>query len=188
MTRHAPSSSPVVTLSYVDPGYSSIAGFANHLNAYSPLFRELNEFRFLLISNSAVHFARCGEMLLLGRKGTDFNRDCGGCSAVLPSSESVGPEEVRPVLEQRDRVVERCNTPVPRRPLRLSPRGLVLGTNSQTMTCAVSFHQPTPNRKAEFQTFLVQRQSSRGWCCVEDAEALFSTRLQEQRFRASALG
>ena len=72
-------------------------------------------------------FCRCGEMLLLGGKGTDFNRDCGGCSAVLPSSESVGPEEVRAVLEQRDRVVERCNTPVPRRPLRLSSRGLVLG-------------------------------------------------------------
>ena len=52
-----PSSSPVVTLSYVDPGYSSIAGFSNHLNAYRPLFRELNEFQFLLISNSPVHFA-----------------------------------------------------------------------------------------------------------------------------------
>jgi hypothetical protein len=51
------SSSPVVTLSYVDPGYSTLAGFANHLNAYRPLFRELNEFQFLLISNSPVHFA-----------------------------------------------------------------------------------------------------------------------------------
>ena len=45
-------SPPVVTLSYVDPGYPSIAGFANHLNAYRPLFQELNEFQFLLISNS----------------------------------------------------------------------------------------------------------------------------------------
>ena len=33
------SSSPVVTFSYVDPGYAGIAGFANYLNAYTPLLR-----------------------------------------------------------------------------------------------------------------------------------------------------
>jgi hypothetical protein len=49
-------SSPVVTLSYVDPGYATVAGFANHLNAYRPLFRELTAFRFLFISNFAAHF------------------------------------------------------------------------------------------------------------------------------------
>jgi len=29
----------VVTFSYEDPGYAGIAGFANHLNAYTPLLR-----------------------------------------------------------------------------------------------------------------------------------------------------
>ena len=35
------SSSPVVTFSYVDPGYAGVAGFANHLNVYAPLLRSL---------------------------------------------------------------------------------------------------------------------------------------------------
>jgi hypothetical protein len=73
-----PSSLPVVTLSYVDPGYSSLAGFANHLNAYRPLFRELNEFRFLLISNSAVHFGdaeKCFSSVVKAPISTDIGAD-----------------------------------------------------------------------------------------------------------------
>jgi hypothetical protein len=54
----AASSSPVVTLSYVDPGQASLAGLANHLNAYTPLFRHLAEFRFLYIASSTEHFIR----------------------------------------------------------------------------------------------------------------------------------
>jgi hypothetical protein len=53
-----PCSPPVVTLSYVDPGQASLAGFANHLHAYMPLFRQLGEFAFLYIANSPVHFER----------------------------------------------------------------------------------------------------------------------------------
>jgi len=52
------SSSPVVTLSYVDPGKASTAGFAKHLNAYLPLLRHMRSFRFLYIAGSSVHFAR----------------------------------------------------------------------------------------------------------------------------------
>ena len=52
------SSSPMVTFSYVDPGQASIAGFANHLNAYAPLFRHLPRFRFVYIAPFTVHFAR----------------------------------------------------------------------------------------------------------------------------------
>jgi hypothetical protein len=52
------SSSPVVTFSYVDPGHASLIGFANHLNAYTPLLRGLDCFRFLYIASSTVHFAR----------------------------------------------------------------------------------------------------------------------------------
>jgi hypothetical protein len=47
-----------LTFSYVDPGQASLAGFANHLHAYSPLFRQLYAFRFLYISNSPVHFLK----------------------------------------------------------------------------------------------------------------------------------
>jgi hypothetical protein len=54
----ASSSSPVVTLSYLDPGQASRAGLAKHLNAYTPLFRHLSHFRFLYIASSAVHFVR----------------------------------------------------------------------------------------------------------------------------------
>jgi hypothetical protein len=54
----AGSSSPVVTLSYVDPGQASLTGFANHLNAYTPLFRRLAHFRFVYIAPSTVNFVR----------------------------------------------------------------------------------------------------------------------------------
>lgn len=55
------SSSPVVTFSYVDPGYAGIAGFANHLNAYDSLFRCLAVFRFVYIANSTAHFTQAEE-------------------------------------------------------------------------------------------------------------------------------
>ena len=47
---------PVLTLSYVDPGKARLAGFRNHLRAYTPLFRHLGDFCFLYISNSSAHF------------------------------------------------------------------------------------------------------------------------------------
>lgn len=49
---------PVVTLSFVDPGNASVKAFATHLDAYEQLFRQLNEFRFLYISNSTANLAR----------------------------------------------------------------------------------------------------------------------------------
>ncbi len=55
------SSSPVVTFSYVDPGQASLAGFANHIHAYLPLFRQLGDFSFLYIANSPVHSVRVEE-------------------------------------------------------------------------------------------------------------------------------
>ncbi|HKW35198.1 MAG TPA: hypothetical protein VJN92_19460 [Candidatus Acidoferrum sp.] len=50
------SSSPVVTMSYVDAGQARVTGFANHLNAYVPLFRSLGSFRFVYIAGSSIHF------------------------------------------------------------------------------------------------------------------------------------
>jgi hypothetical protein len=58
LDRASCSSGPVVTFSYVDPGQASLAGFANHIHAYLPLFRQLGGFSFLYIANSPVHFVR----------------------------------------------------------------------------------------------------------------------------------
>jgi len=49
---------PVVTFSFVDPGHASIKAFGTHLEAYEQLFRQLNEFQFLYVSNSRANFAR----------------------------------------------------------------------------------------------------------------------------------
>ena len=65
--RHDPSFSPVVTFSYVDPGQASLAGFANHLQTYLPLLRQLEAISFLYIANSPVHFVgaeRCFSLLV----------------------------------------------------------------------------------------------------------------------------
>jgi len=52
----------VLTLSYVDPGQATVAGFGNHLRACGPLFGKLGYFHFLYISNSRAHFTRAGEL------------------------------------------------------------------------------------------------------------------------------
>jgi len=52
---------PVVTLSYVDSGLGTIAGFLTHLAAYQSLFRQLQAFRFLYISPTNTQFARATE-------------------------------------------------------------------------------------------------------------------------------
>ena len=61
------SSSSLVTLSYVDPGLASLAGFAHHLQAYLPLLQHLEAFSYLYIANSPVHFLaaeRCFRLLI----------------------------------------------------------------------------------------------------------------------------
>jgi len=52
------SSSPVVTLSFVDPGNPTLGSFARHLNQYLPLFQYLRNFHFIYIAASSVHFER----------------------------------------------------------------------------------------------------------------------------------
>jgi hypothetical protein len=61
LDRTCSSSSPVITLSYVDPGHAHLAGFANHIRTYLPLFRQLGDFSFVYITNSSVHCGRAGE-------------------------------------------------------------------------------------------------------------------------------
>jgi hypothetical protein len=54
-------SPPVVTLSYVDSGLGTIAGFLTHLAAYQSVFRQLQAFRFLYISPTDAQFVRATE-------------------------------------------------------------------------------------------------------------------------------
>jgi hypothetical protein len=68
------SSPTVVTLSYVDPGHASLAGFAHHLQSYAALFRQLAGFRFLYIANSSAHFSRAEECFLAARNTTAQSR------------------------------------------------------------------------------------------------------------------
>lgn len=56
-----PASPPVVTLSYVDSGSGTMAGFLTHLGGYQPLFGQLASFRFLYISPKDAQFARAVE-------------------------------------------------------------------------------------------------------------------------------
>jgi hypothetical protein len=55
------SASPVATFSYIDPGQASLAGFANHLHTYLPLFGQLADLSFIYVANSPVHSVRAEE-------------------------------------------------------------------------------------------------------------------------------
>jgi hypothetical protein len=61
----AGSSFPVLSFSYVDVGQRGPGRFANHLNAYTPLFRHLRSFRFLYIAPSPVRFGSARERFSL---------------------------------------------------------------------------------------------------------------------------
>jgi len=61
LTPHSPASPPVVTLSYVDSGASTISSFVTHLGAYKRLFRQLPSFRFLYIAPTDAHFQKAEE-------------------------------------------------------------------------------------------------------------------------------
>jgi hypothetical protein len=56
-----PGAPPVVTLSFVDSGLGTVAGFLTHLAAYQPLFHQLQAFRFLYTSPTDAQFARATE-------------------------------------------------------------------------------------------------------------------------------
>src|SRR5579872_5879816 len=47
---------PLLTLSYVDPGHASLAGFCHHLRRYKSLLASLSAFGFVYISNTSAHF------------------------------------------------------------------------------------------------------------------------------------
>jgi len=52
----------IVTFSFIQGSEVNLSAFVHHLQAYSPLFRELREFRFLYLSRMDVHFAKAREL------------------------------------------------------------------------------------------------------------------------------
>lgn len=52
----------IVTFSFIQGSEATLSAFVHHLQAYSPLFRELREFRFLYLSRIDAHFAKAREL------------------------------------------------------------------------------------------------------------------------------
>jgi hypothetical protein len=52
----------MVAFSYIQGSETNLAGFAHHLHAYLPLFRQLSEFRFLFLARTDSHFAKAYEL------------------------------------------------------------------------------------------------------------------------------
>jgi hypothetical protein len=52
----------MVTFSFIQGSEANLSAFVHHLQAYSTLFRELREFRFLYLSRIDAHFAKAREL------------------------------------------------------------------------------------------------------------------------------
>ena len=52
----------IATFSFIQGSEASLSAFVHHLQAYSSLFRELREFRFLYLSRIDAHFAKAREL------------------------------------------------------------------------------------------------------------------------------
>ena len=71
-------SSLVVTFTYLQGQEANLAGFARHLEAYLPLFRQLTEFRFLYLARFDSHFEKAKELfnsLVTIPLGSDVSAD-----------------------------------------------------------------------------------------------------------------
>ena len=69
---------PVVTLSFVDPGQSSLAGFGHHLQQYASLLCWIGDFRFVYVADSPENFRKaegCFDSLVRKRVGPDAIQD-----------------------------------------------------------------------------------------------------------------
>ena len=56
------SATRIVTFSFIQGSEANLSAFVHHLQCYSPLFRELREFRFLYLSRIDAHFAKAREL------------------------------------------------------------------------------------------------------------------------------
>jgi hypothetical protein len=90
-------SPPVVTLSNVDSGLGTVAGFLTHLAAYQSLFRQLQAFRFLYISPTDAQFTKATERFRCVVKQRPLESDM--------SSEVLRYFQVRQRFEKRQYVV-----------------------------------------------------------------------------------
>ncbi len=54
--------SPVVRFTFIQGSEANLSAFAHHLHAYSALFRELREFRFVYLARIDAHFAKAREL------------------------------------------------------------------------------------------------------------------------------
>jgi len=52
----------VVTFTFIQGSETSLSAFVHHLHAYLPLFRELDEFRFLYLARLDAHFGKAREL------------------------------------------------------------------------------------------------------------------------------
>jgi hypothetical protein len=51
----------IITFTYIQGPELNLAGFAHHLKAYLPLFRQLSEFRFLFLARTEAYFLKAAE-------------------------------------------------------------------------------------------------------------------------------
>ncbi len=52
----------IPTFTFIQGAEANLSAFMHHLQAYSGLFRELREFRFLFLDPTEAHFAKCREL------------------------------------------------------------------------------------------------------------------------------
>jgi hypothetical protein len=58
----SPSEPSFVTFTYLQGPETNLAGFAHHLQAYLPLFRQLSEFRFLFLARNDAQFGKAADV------------------------------------------------------------------------------------------------------------------------------
>jgi hypothetical protein len=56
------SAARVVSFTFIQGSEANLSAFVHHLQSYSPLFRELREFRFLYLARIDAHFAKAREL------------------------------------------------------------------------------------------------------------------------------
>jgi hypothetical protein len=149
------SSSPVITFSYVDPGYAGIAGFANHLNDYHPLFLRLPAFRFVYIAIRRSISTQTEERFPLIRspRGRCLRISCG------TSVCSMGDEAVRSLQNAEIEWLNELQAVSATNALHLFILWLSGQVNDETVPR--EFMQASPQKQVHFATYLVNR--NRSW-------------------------
>ncbi len=159
LTPPSPASSPVVTLSYVDTGASTISGFVTHIGAYLALFRQLPSFRFLYIAPTDAHFPKAKERfeaLVKRPLESDMSTEVLRYFAVRQRFDK--RQYLVPVTEDFEFLNEAKGRFHGERFERLY-EGWVAGTVSEKEIRG-EFSQVEPHRKILFETYLVAKHRS----------------------------